>query len=118
MQLKFLIICFLLGFGLTLSAQTTTSLNNNITKVSEVTESWILFESEEDKTIFIDFESIKSTVNDIRIKTASDEIQFTDVVSDLPQDAIYELDLSILPEGNYTIEIRTFQEVLSKKIKV
>ena len=118
MQLKFLIICVLLGFGLTLSAQTTTSLNDNITEISEVTESWILFESEDDKTIFIDFESIKSTVSDIRIKTESDEIQFTDVVSDLPRDAIYELDLSSLPEGDYIIEIRTYQEVLSKKIKV
>ena len=118
MQLKFLITCFLFGFGLTLSAQTTTSLNNNIAELSEVTESWILFENEDDKTIFIDFESIKSTVSDIRIKTESDEIHFTDVVSDLPNDTIYELDLSTLPEGNYTIEIRTYQEVLSKKIKV
>jgi hypothetical protein len=118
MQLKFLITCFLFGFGLTLSAQTTTSLNNNITKLSAVTESWILFESEEDKTIFIDFESIKSTVSDIRIKTEGNEIQFTDVVSDLPKNAIYELDLSTLPEGNYTLEIRTYNEVLSKKIKV
>jgi hypothetical protein len=118
MQLKFLITCFLFSLCLTLSAQKITSLSDNIAELSDVTESWILFENEEDKTIFIDFESIKSRVSDIRIKTESDEIQFTDVVSDLPKDAIYELDLSTLPEGNYTLEIRTYQEVLSKKIKV
>ncbi|NJN78147.1 MAG: hypothetical protein HC803_07280 [Saprospiraceae bacterium] len=119
MQLKFLITCFLLGFGLTISAQITTSLDDNTTtRFTTVDESWVLFENQEDKTIFIDFESIESTVSDIRIKTESDEIQFSDVVSDLPQDTIYELDFSILPEGNYTIEIRTYQEVLTKKIKV
>lgn len=118
MQLKFLITGFLLGFTLVLSAQKTTSIDESITAIIEADESWILFESTEDKTIFIDFESIKSTVSDIRIKTESNEIQFSDVVSDLPQDAIYELDLSTLPEGNYIVEIRTYQEVLSKKIKV
>ncbi len=116
MQFRLLLTLLLFFFSITSYAQPITSIENEPTLLAETTESWIFFEK--DKTLFIDFETIASTVNDIRIKTENDAIQFTDVVADLPQDAIYELDLSMLPEGNYIIEIRTYQEVLSKKIKV
>lgn len=121
MQIKFIVAFLLFSMSfMTLSAQTAvTSIEEDFIIVNDnYDESWILFENTDDKKILIDFESITSTVSDIRIKTATDEIKFSDVVDDLPQDAIYELDLSSLSEGNYTIEIRTFKEVLTKEITI
>lgn len=118
MQLRIIFTFLLFSITVTLTAQTTisTSLEEDYIVLEETNESWVLFESTVDKKILIDFESIQSTVSDIRIKTATDEIEFTDVVDNLPQDAIYELDLSMLSEGNYTIEVRTFKEILTKEI--
>lgn len=118
MQLQLIFTFLLFSTTITLTAQTTisTSVEEDFVIVETVNESWVLFESTTDKKILIDFESIESTVSDIRVKTADDEIEFADIVDDLPQDAIYELDLSMLSEGNYTIEVRTFTEVLTKEI--
>lgn len=118
MQLRLLLAFLLFSCSFTSFAQTTTSIDENTIVLEETNESWILSENESDKKILIDFESINSTINDIRIKSLNNEIQFSDVVSDLPQDAIYELDLSILTTGDYIIEIRTYTEVLTKEIKI
>ena len=118
MQIKFIFTFLLFSMTFTLTAATTTIEKDFIIVDENHDESWVLFESTDDKKILIDFESIKSTVSDIRIKTATDEIEFSDVVDDLPQDAIYELDLSNLKAGSYTIEIRTFNEVLTKEITI
>ncbi|MFK7947426.1 MAG: hypothetical protein AB8G11_07550 [Saprospiraceae bacterium] len=116
LRLIFAFLLFSMTFTVTAQISISTSIEDNFIVVEETNESWVLFESTTDKKILIDFESIQSTVSDIRIKTATDEIEFTDVVDDLPQDAIYELDLSMLSEGSYTIEVRTFKEVLTKEI--
>lgn len=118
MQFRLLLAFLLSVISLTSFAQTTTSIYEDAIVLEETKESWVLFENETDKIIFIDFESINGTVNDIRIKTANNDIHFSDVVADLPQDAIYELDLSTLTKGDYTIEIRTYNEVLTKEIKI
>jgi hypothetical protein len=121
MQLRIIFAFLLFSITFTLTAQTTTAvttIEEDFVIFEEINESWVLFESTDDKKILIDFESIQSTVSDIRIKTAADDITFTDVVDDLPQDAIYELDLSTLSEGSYTIEVRTYKEVLTKEITI
>lgn len=119
MYFKIIFAFLLCSATFTLTAQTSiVSVQDDVIVLDEVNESWVLFESTADKRILIDFESISSTVSDIRIKTENDDIEFSDVVDDLPQDAIYELDLSMLSEGNYTIEVRTFKEVLKKEIKI
>ena len=119
MKSKVVLTFFLFSLSITLPAKITLPVSNGDNLViKEVNESWVLFESKDDKKILIDFESIKSTVSDIRIKTETDDVEFTDVVVDLPQDAIYELDFSMLSEGSYTIEVRTFTEVLTKKITI
>lgn len=121
MYFKIALTFSFLLFLTTLNAQSlTTSLPNQATfEIStELNESWILFENNEDKKILIDFESIQSTVSDIRIKSVTNDIEFSDVVADLPQNVIYELDFSYLGKGDYILEVRTYNEVLTKKIAI
>ena len=121
MQFKIALIFSLLSIFSTLNAQSYIAAlpySDNLEVSVEFNESWVLFENTDDKKILIDFESINSTVSDIRIKTATNDIEFSDVVADLPQNVIYELDFSYLTKGNYILEVRTFNEVLTKKISI
>ncbi|MBK7408863.1 MAG: hypothetical protein IPJ40_12885 [Saprospirales bacterium] len=73
---------------------------------------------EESETYFIDFEPIRANLNEIVLKNASGNILFQERVSDMPVDAIYELDMSRYSPGQYRIELHTFTGVLFKDIQV
>ena len=122
MQFKIALTFSFLSIFSTLNAQSFTAAlphyQDNLEISVDNNESWVLFENTNDKKILIDFESIKSTVNDIRIKTVTNDIEFSDVVADLPQNVIYELDFSYLSKGNYILEVRTYNEVLTKNISI
>ena len=81
-------------------------------------ESFSFFIDEESETYFIDFESIRANLSEIALKNAKGDILFQDRVSDLPVDAIYELNVSPYSPGQYRIELHTFTGVIAKDIQI
>ena len=76
------------------------------------------FVDEESETYFIDFESIRANLSEIALKNAKGDILFHERVSDLPVDAIYELNVSPYSPGQYRIELHTFTGVIAKDIQI
>jgi len=77
-----------------------------------------VFVDEESETYFIDFESIRANLSEIALKNSKGDILFHDRVSDLPVNAIYELNVSPYSPGQYRIELHTFTGVIAKDIQV
>lgn len=73
---------------------------------------------EESNTIYIDFEPIRVNINQIMLKDANGSVLFQDTVSDLPVNAIYELDMKQYNPGMYRVELHTFTSVLAKDIQI
>jgi hypothetical protein len=82
------------------------------------TNSFSSFSDADSKTHFVDFESVRANVKDIVLKNAYGEVLFMEHVSDLPVNAIYELDMSRYKAGQYRIELHTFTGVITKDIQV
>lgn len=70
----------------------------------------IFFQGEDDYTLFIDFEAVANPLTFISIIHEGNTLM-TDEVSDLPLNAIYEINLEIIRSGNYTIEIETLDGI-------
>jgi len=81
-------------------------------------EELTFFVDDESETYYIDFETIRANVNEIVLRDSSGAVRFQERVSDLPVNAIYELDVSAYSSGQYRIELHTFNGVLAKDIVV
>jgi hypothetical protein len=73
--------------------------------------------NQENKVMFIDFEQVQTQSGDskplqrIYVWSANKELVFyDDALVNLPQDAIYEVDLRELPLGTYTVELYKSKE--------
>lgn len=106
-----------------ISAQTST---NNFEALATVNENlidleaddWTFFAGEDANTFFIDFEKIKSNLNEIKVRDSKGTEVFQDELWNLPVDTIYELDFQTFEKGTYTIEITTFTESIERKVEV
>ena len=74
----------------------------------------IFFDDDEGKTLFIDFEVIEDEITELNV-VRDTELLMSDNVSDLPADAIYEINLDVLKSGIYTIEIVTRENIRIQK---
>lgn len=92
------------------------SLNSAIETPSN--EDWTLYADEENKLYYIDFENLKVNLSDIVVKNANGEVILKDNVFDLPVNTIYELDFSTYKPGAYEIELRSFTNVIRKKLEL
>lgn len=66
----------------------------------------IFFTDDSEKTLFIDFEVVADELLELNI-WKSGNLMMEDDISDLPGDAIYELNLDVIRKGTYTIELVT-----------
>ncbi len=106
-----------------LTAQTS---SNNFEVLASIDENlidlkaddWTFFKGEDINTFFIDFEKIKSNLNEIKVTDSQGSEVFKDELWNLPVDTIYELDFQTYEKGTYTIEITTFTESVERKIEV
>ena len=64
----------------------------------------IFYNDNENQLLFIDFQAIGDQVSLLNI-LKDDELMMEDDVSDLPDNTIYELNLEVLRNGNYTVEL-------------
>ncbi len=92
-------------------------LSDNSNTILE--DEWSFFQDKENEIYLIDFETIPYNISEIVItgKTKNDVI-WEESVFDLPVNAIYEIDYSKYPKGEYKIELRTLNGVLKKSIKI
>lgn len=75
------------------------------------------FKDSEEEVLFIDFDAIGDRIVAINILLDT-KLMMEDDVRDLPADVIYEINLSILRDGQYTIELVTDQSIKIQKIIV
>ena len=78
----------------------------------------IFYNDFENDYVFVDFESITDDLLQVNL-LRDNVLMMEDDVSDLPGNAIYELNTDLFRSGDYTIELVTFQGVkIYKKIKI
>jgi hypothetical protein len=82
------------------------------------TESWSLYADEENNLYYVDFATLSVNLNDIVVTRDNGEVVLRDQVFDLPVDTIYEIDFNQYGEGTYTIELRSFTDVISRKVTI
>ena len=77
-----------------------------------------LYTDEKDKIIYIDFKSIKWNVSFVVIKDFDGKMVIKEDVTKLPVNLIYELDYSDFLAGEYSIELHSRSEILTRKLKL
>ena len=83
-----------------------------------VSLSAIFFEDTEGELLFIDFEAIGDGIVQLNILKGQ-SLMLEDDVTDLPANAIYELNLEVFRQGTYTIELVTDKDIkIHKEIVV
>jgi len=66
----------------------------------------IFFSGENESVLFIDFQAVTNPLTAIVLKQG-EKVFLVDQVSDLPFNAIYELNLEIMRPGEYILELET-----------
>ncbi|MEQ8704104.1 MAG: hypothetical protein RIC19_09310 [Phaeodactylibacter sp.] len=125
-KLSFLIALFTIGSLSSLAAQTAsiqeTILPETATGSSSLlnmdTEHWSLYADEENNLYYVDFATLSVNLNDIVVTRDDGEVVLREQVLDLPVDTIYEIDFNQYGEGNYTIELRSFTDVIRRKVSI
>ncbi len=127
-KLSFLLALFLTGSLSAVVAQTanlqTSTLPEpeNMTVSSSLlnmdTESWSLYSDEENNLYYVDFATLSVNLNDIVVTRDDGEVVLREQVFDLPVDTIYEIDFNQYGGGNYTIELRSFTDVIRRKVSI
>jgi hypothetical protein len=81
-------------------------------------DEWSLFADEENQLYYVDFATLSVNLNDIVVTRQDGEVVLRDDLFNLPVDTIYEIDFSQYGEGSYTIELRSFTEVIRREIVI
>lgn len=118
------VVFIVLSIPTLLSAQT--SVKNTFEGLANITESllhlenqkWAYHAEDGSNLFYIDFEKINVNLNKVLVKSANGSVVFQEEVWDLPVDSIYEIDLSALPKGNYTVEVDAFTKAFQKEVSV
>ncbi|MEO1518044.1 MAG: hypothetical protein AAFV95_23695 [Bacteroidota bacterium] len=74
----------------------------------------VFFVDKEEETLFIDFEAINDRIVMLNI-LSGDKLMMEDDVRDLPANVIYEVNLGVFRNGQYTIELVTDQSIKIQK---
>jgi hypothetical protein len=127
-KLSFLLALFLTGSFSVVVAQTanlqakTLPETENMTVSSSLlnmdTESWSLYADEENNLYYVDFATLSVNLNDIVVTRDDGEVVLREQVFDLPVDTIYEIDFNQYGAGNYMIELRSFTDVIRRKVSI
>lgn len=75
-----------------------------------------LFVDSEEQTLFIDLERIKYNVREISLASPEGKLVYVQDVTELPVDAILEINYSKFNKGQYLLEVRTYVQRMHKAI--
>ena len=128
-KLSFLLVLFLTGSLSAVVAQTASLQNKAFSEPANMTassssllnmdtESWSLYADEENNLYYVDFATLSVNLNDIVVTRDDGEVVLREQVLDLPVDTIYEIDFNQYGEGNYVIELRSFTDVIRRKVTI
>lgn len=113
-----LFLCCFVALSASSFAQTTAASAPELIDVSDlIIDRWHFTDAQNERA-YIDFEAIGVHLEDIRVYAANGEVMWSDDVSTLPVDVIYEVDYSTYPAGSYTLEIRSYTGRITKTIEV
>lgn len=77
----------------------------------------ILIPSEIEKNLFyVDLELLEGNLSDLQLLNQNGEVVLNSSLRDIPQNALYELDLSHIESGWYQFQVRTYKEAIKKDI--
>ncbi|MFK8103416.1 MAG: hypothetical protein AB8G15_12860 [Saprospiraceae bacterium] len=104
-------IMLILSMGFTASAHQSTAFHTDPPttkiKLKDIdSPSKIFFQDEDNTTVFIDFSLVLEPIAEVNIHKAG-SLMMEDDVRDLPSDTIYELNLSVIRDGSYILEVVT-----------
>lgn len=82
-------------------------------------EKGFMFPSElEDNLYLLDLESLEGGFSDILIIDEFGDVVLCLPLDDLPGNSIYELDLSGIRKGEYTVRVRTFRQEQASHVSI
>lgn len=118
MQRYYYVLLCLILFQLPLIAQQNTTASTTTGFENVPTYDWLFFSETDDKLLYVDLEAFNGVLTDIRLKNESEEVVYSEEMLDTPVNTIFEIDLKNYQKGEYELELRTYKEVLCKKIVV
>jgi len=129
MKAFFLSSLLCLVFGFSTQAQQTAELKQNEesinwaafeTELDENSENWSLHIDQNRKKLYIDFEALGGKMSRLSLSSDDDQaiVAIDDHLFDLPTNTIYELDLSKLEKGSYTLVLHSYTERIQKAISI
>ncbi len=78
-----------------------------------------LFYDAENKVCFIDFEAINVNIDKVIVKSGEGDVIFSEAVSSLPVNTIYEIDFKPFGKGEFSVKLSgLLGEVIEKSILV
>ena len=88
----------------------------NTSSIIITSDNWTFYTSED--RLYIDLELLGGYATDLSILDEAGEIIITEELMEIPKNSIYELDLANLEKGNYSLKIRTYQDIVQKSLEV
>lgn len=84
---------------------------------SDAAEDYFFYSSdEEEQTVFIDFENIKISLNEIVLRNENGKELLREDVSHLPVNSIYEINLKDYKEEVYVIELKSYSKTIRRAL--
>lgn len=118
MKIKVTNLLVFLSFCFTLNATNGIPKSNTALELMNANENYsfyhIFFFDDENELLFIDFEAIADELKMLNIYR-SGALMMEDDITDLPKDAIYEINTTVIREGIYTIELVTAHDIKIRK---
>lgn len=93
--------------------------SQEVVKHSDGEVDWSIFTDSENRMLYVDFEKINVNLSSIMVKDQVGNVLFKDeTLWQLPVNTIYEIDFSKYPNGDYTVELKTFTKVIRKQVSI
>ncbi len=93
--------------------------SQEVVKSSDGVADWSIFTDSENRMLYVDFEKINVNLSSIMVKDQAGNILFKDeTLWQLPVNTIYEIDFSKYPNGDYSVELKTFTKVIKKQVSI
>lgn len=123
MELKACYACIVFFLvSISLSGQNLVASTGNASLSMENSETptpdWAFYEDEDNQKLLIDFSALDSHLTDLVIVNDQNEEIFREDLYELPGNSIYELDLATFQKGNYSLNISTFNQPITRSISI
>ena len=112
----------ILALALPISINANNPIVGPLSKVADIVNNYysvnkIFFNDDIGETLFVDFEGLTDDLKELNV-FRGEKLMMTDMVADLPSDAIYEINLDMFRKGIYTIELVTKDGIKIQKIVI